>query len=96
MDEAPVDPADETWGDESSTGVPKVIQPERRDPPVKSIEEEEPAVIRREERKSDNLRAGMQGDDFAKMLKSKAEPDQEAPEPAVAPLRVPLFDDKAW
>ena len=92
----PVDPADEVWGDESSTGIPKRVQPERRDVPVESFEDEEPAIIRRE-RKEDNLRSGMQGGDFKKMMKGPAEPEQEAPEPAPsAPAKIPLFDDRAW
>jgi len=69
------------------------VQPERRDVPIKSFGDEEPEV-RRRERKENNLRSGMQGGDFAKMLKGPAEPEQEAPEPA--PPKVPLFDDKAW
>ena len=70
-----------------------MMKPERREVPVKSFDDEEPE-IRKRDRKEDNLRSGMQGGDFAKMLKGPAEAEQEAPEPA--PSKVPLFDDAAW
>jgi len=54
--EAEVDPADEVWGDESSTGLPK--KPERIIFTGES-HAPDPEIRRKEERKSDNLRAGV-------------------------------------